>query len=47
MIKFSTVEGAYKTIKTETGVGDIETLISKFLNKENIYGDLLGKIAQD
>lgn len=26
---------------------DVENLVSKFLNKEHIYGDLLGKIAGD
>lgn len=47
MSKFGTVEHAFKTIKTETGVTDVENLVSKFLNKEHIYGDLLGKIAGD
>lgn len=47
MVKFGTVELAFKNIKTETGTGEVEDLISKFLNKENIYGDLLGKIASD
>jgi hypothetical protein len=47
MLKFSTVEVAYKNIKMETGVSDVASLISKFLNKEHIYGDLLGKIADN
>ena len=45
MNKFFVVESAFKTIKIATGVADSETLISKFLNKESTYGNLLGKIA--
>ena len=47
MTKFGSVEHAFKTIKTETGVGDVLNLVSKFLNKESIYDGLLGKIAGD
>ena len=45
MMKFNTVEVAFKNIKTSTGVNNAETLVQKFLNKEDTYGDLLGKIA--
>ena len=47
MNKFSTVEIAFKNIKTATGVADGQTLVSKFLNKEVVYGELLGKIAEN
>ena len=33
MAKFKTVESAFKTIKTSTGVSDAKTLVSKYLNK--------------
>ena len=47
MMKFNVVEVAFKNIKTSTGVSESETFIKKFLNKENTYGDLLGKIAEN
>lgn len=47
MMKFNVVQVAFKNIKTSTGVSDAETLIKKFLTKEDTYGDLLGKIAQN
>ena len=54
MMKFSTVELAFKTIKTATvlfllnqGINDTDTLIYKYLNKETVYGDLLGRITQN
>ena len=45
MLKFNVVEVAFKNIKTATGVTNGQNLVSKFLNKENAYGELLGKIA--
>jgi hypothetical protein len=45
MAKFNTVEVAFKNIKTATGVNNAESLVKKFLNKENTYGELLGQIA--
>lgn len=47
MVKFNVVEVAFKNIKTATGVNSAETMVKKFLSKENTYGDLLGKIAED
>ena len=47
MMKFNVVEVAFKNIKTATGVSNAQTLIKKFLNKEDTYGDLLGKIAEN
>lgn len=47
MLKFNTVEVAFKNIKLATGVADSKELIRKFLNKENAYGELLGKIAEN
>jgi len=47
MMKFNTVEMAFKNIKTSTGVSSSDQLVSKFLNKEKVYGELLGKIADD
>ena len=47
MEKFKTVEIAFKQIKTATGVNDAKTLIYKYLNKEQVYGELLGKIAEN
>jgi hypothetical protein len=47
MLKFNTVEVAFKNIKTATGVSNTSELVRKFLNKENAYGELLGKIADN
>ena len=47
MDKFKVVEIAFKQIKTATGVNDAKTLIFKYLNKEQVYGQLLGKIAEN
>ena len=47
MEKFKTVEFAFKEIKTATGVTDAKALISKYLHKETVYGDYLGKIADN
>lgn len=47
MQKFSEVENAFKNIKIETGVNDAETLVKKFLSKEEVYGDLLSKITEN
>ena len=47
MLKFNTVEVAFKNIKTATGVSNTTELAKKFLNKENAYGELLGKIADN
>ncbi len=47
MAKFNVVEVAFKNIKTATGVSNADTLVKKFLSKENTYGDLLGKIADN
>lgn len=47
MAKFFIVESAFKTIKIATGVSDAESLVKKFLNKEETYGDLLSKIAEN
>lgn len=33
MIKFNTVETAFKQIKTSTGVNNAEVLVKKYLNK--------------
>jgi hypothetical protein len=38
MLKFNTVEVAFKNIKTATGVTNAEELVKKFLNKETAYG---------
>lgn len=47
MMKFNVVETAFLSIKTATGVNDADTFIHKFLNKEAVYGELLGKIADN
>ncbi len=47
MEKFSLVEMAFKHIKIATGVSDAQELIFKFLNKEQVYGELLSKIADN
>lgn len=47
MLKFNSVELAFKNIKTSTGVNSAESLVSKFLNKESAYGNMLGKIAEE
>ena len=47
MNKFRVVEIAFKEIKTATGVSDGRSLVQKYLNKESVYGELLGKIAEN
>jgi hypothetical protein len=47
MEKFVLVETAFKNIKIATGVSDAQELIFKFLNKEQVYGELLSKIADN
>jgi hypothetical protein len=47
MSKFSEVENAFKNIKIATGVNDAQTLVNKFLSKEEVYGDLLSKITEN
>lgn len=47
MNKFSVVEVAFKNIKIATGTNDTQTLVSKFLNKESVYGELLSTIAEN
>lgn len=47
MEKFKVVEFAFKEIKTATGVNDAKNLVRKYLNKEAVYGELLGKIADN
>ncbi len=47
MMKFNTVQIAFKSIKTATGINNVDTLVTKFLNKETTYGELLGKIAEN
>ena len=47
MEKFRTVQFAFKEIKTATGVADAKALITKYLNKEAVYGELLSKIADN
>jgi hypothetical protein len=47
MGKFQAVEAAYRNIKTVTGVATGQALVTKFLNKEAVYGELLGQIADN
>ena len=47
MQKFHLVETAFKNIKITTGVTEGEQLVKKFLSKEQVYGELLGKIAEN
>ena len=47
MNKFNMVETSFKTIKIATGVTDAKTMVAKFLSKQQIYGDLLSKIAEN
>lgn len=46
MSKFGVVENAFKNIKIATGVADTQELVKKFLNKEEVYGELLSAIAE-
>lgn len=47
MSRFRLIEGAFKAIKIATGVSETSQLVSKFLNKEAAYGELLFKIAEN
>lgn len=46
MMKFNSVEMAFKNVKTSTGVGTVQVLVSKYLKKQEQYGNMLGKIAE-
>lgn len=47
MIKyFNEVEQGYQKIKTSTGIDNIEEIMSKFINRESIYDNLLSQINQ-
>ena len=46
MEKFNVVETAFKNIKIATGVTDGPTMVTKYLEKEKIYGRLLDSIAR-
>lgn len=45
MKKFEVVEGAFKNIKLATGVTNAESIVSKFINRESVYGKLLDAIV--
>lgn len=45
MNKFSVIEKSFTYIKSRTEVTDCETLVTRFLNKGEIYGELLGKVT--
>ncbi|KAL4456282.1 hypothetical protein ABPG74_014243 [Tetrahymena malaccensis] len=46
MKKFEVVESAFQKIKTATGVSESEEIITKFLSREQTYGELLATIAE-
>jgi len=39
------IDDAFKSIKTATGVTDVQTLVSKFLTREQTYSELLVEVA--
>jgi hypothetical protein len=54
MEKFKVVECAFREIKISTvplsltkGVSDAKSLIQKYVNKETVYGELLGRISEN
>lgn len=44
--RFSTVEDAYKRIKTSTGISDPEEIVKKYFTREKSYSELLLSIAK-
>ena len=46
MEKFNVVETAFKNIKIATGVLDGPTMVTRYIEKEKIYGRLLDSIAK-
>lgn len=44
--RFSTVEEAYKRIKTSTGISDPEEIVKKYFTREKSYSELLLSIAK-
>ena len=46
MEKFNVVETAFKNIKIATGVLDGPTMVTRYIEKEKIYGRLLNSIAK-
>lgn len=46
MEKFNVVETAFKNIKIATGVPDGPTMVTRYIEKEKIYGRLLDSIAK-
>ncbi len=47
MKKYGSVQLAFKIIKTSTRVASADSLVNKFLNKEEAYGELLSKISSE
>lgn len=45
MQKFQLVENAFLQIKTQTEITQGKQIVTRFFNKDKIYGQLLGKIA--
>lgn len=44
--RFSTVEEAYKRIKSSTGISDPEEIVKKYFTREKAYSELLLSIAK-
>lgn len=44
--RFSTVEDAYKRIKSSTGISDPEEIVKKYFTREKSYSELLLSIAK-
>ncbi|KAL4510478.1 hypothetical protein ABPG72_004632 [Tetrahymena utriculariae] len=45
MQKFQVVEESFQKIKTATGQTEMKNIVSKFITREQTYGELLGQIA--
>ncbi|KAL4463854.1 hypothetical protein ABPG74_005791 [Tetrahymena malaccensis] len=45
MQKFQIVEESFQKIKTATGQTEMKNIVSKFITREQTYGELLGQIA--
>ena len=46
MDKAAEIDAAFKVIKTETGVTDVQEMVNKFMTREGYYSSLLQTVSQ-
>lgn len=46
MRKSAQIDEAFKAIKTETGISDVQEMVKKFLTREQTYSMLLSNVSE-